>query len=89
MSVYECASFGKLRQMILTVYMSMCYEEIDIIKYTYTVVGLHWKIQDHLVNFRITVSSDCDDIILIFIQHCKDFLRTVIFRQVISRAVVQ
>ena len=53
-------------------------------------IGRHdGKFQDHLINVGITVAADAEDGVFDFVEHGKDFLRRVVFGQVVARSVIE
>ncbi len=53
-------------------------------------IGRHdGKFQDHLIDVGITVAADAEDGVFDFVEHGKDFLRRVVFGQVVARSVIE
>lgn len=42
-----------------------------------------------MVDFAVAVAADAEDGVLYAVQHGKDFFRIIVFRQIISRSVVE
>lgn len=45
--------------------------------------------EDHLIDFAVAVAADAEDGVFYPIQHGKDFFRIIVFRQIVSRSVVE
>ncbi len=54
-----------------------------------SVIRQNGKLKDHLVHFCVAVPPDAENGGFSFIQQCQDFFGGVVFRQVISGAVVE
>lgn len=53
-------------------------------------IGRHdGEFQDHLIHVGITVAADAEDGLFDFVEHGKDFLRRVVFGQVVARPVIK
>ena len=59
------------------------------VKFKKAIVRQDRKLQDHLVNFRIAVSSDAQDFLLHGIQKADHFLRIIFLWQVVPGAMVE
>lgn len=51
--------------------------------------GHDGKFEDHLIDFAVAVAADAEDGVFYSIQHGKDFFRIIVFRQIVSRSVVE
>ena len=51
--------------------------------------GHDGEFQYHLVYIGVTISTDTEDGIFDFVEHGKDFLRRVVFGQVVARSVIE
>ena len=51
--------------------------------------GHDGKFQYHLVYIGVTISTDTEDGVFDFVEHGKDFLRGIVFGQVIARSVIE
>ena len=51
--------------------------------------GHDGEFQYHLVYIGVTISTDTEDGIFDFVEHGKDFLRGIVFGQVIARPVIE
>ena len=54
-----------------------------------SIIGENRKIQYHLINLRLAISSDAENIVLHFVEHCNNLFWCILFGQIVSRAVIK
>ena len=75
--------------MIWGIHMSMGHEYSFLVQKYRIGIAHTWKLQDHLINFRFTVSADCCNVIFDTIHDFNDFLWCIICRYIVAWSMVE
>ena len=73
----------------LTGVMSMCRVDGLITEQKDRILSHYGEVQDHLVDFRVTIASHAQKIVLQRVQHIDDFFRIIVTRKIIARSMVE
>ena len=73
----------------LTGVMSMCRVDGLITEQKDRILSHYGEVQDHLVDFRVTIASHAQKIVLQRVQHIDDFFRIIVTWKIITRSVVE
>ena len=88
-TVKKQVSLGERRRCSFVVIVTVSCIHCESVEVYHRVVCEDRELKHHLIDLRVTVASDSDDYVLVFVEKIDDLLRGISAGQIVSRTVVE